>query len=525
MTCPTIDKLSQYADGLLTGQELVEIRKHIESCEECQQIVDVFKGEEEFIKETLETPVLPDEFTERVLDQLEPYKPKEKRRDPWKRVMLAAAGMTLAVGLSAALNPSFAAWVGGLFTTEQVDEGLRMATDAGLAERVNYEITDKGITLKVEDIIADSSRIALSYQIVNKNGKVQKITQELGDLETEILVTDQNGVLLDNVSKSWIPFTEYGLFEFSLRDQDALEKITIHFNIAEINGVKGSWKLDVPVELKESNALTTTLSLDDVKTSAHGVNVNLKEMKFAPSAHELFYETSFTDEMRQDIEREVRSLEEKHGEEIMHGFAGYGNEIQYHLENDNNEVIFRNHALNGEKEQSRHSWLLQGVGQGMGQLGHVAWNDSFTPRKDDEQLTFVLDGIIKTVPADFSITVKPKELKKQPVTFEYEGNSMKIKKIEKQSDYYFRKSLLPIGKINFITIKMEGGEENFLSGLGTWILVDDKGNSYDVFNSGSTLDRTLTAYVDKIPEEFTLHLLSVTHYEELEEKWEVPLHK
>ena len=39
-----------------------------------------------------------------------------------------------------------------------------MATDAGLAERVNLEVTDKGITLKVEDVVADSSRVALSFQ-------------------------------------------------------------------------------------------------------------------------------------------------------------------------------------------------------------------------------------------------------------------------------------------------------------------------------------------------------------------------
>lgn len=525
MTCPTIDKLSQYADDLLTGEEHVEIRTHIETCGECQRVAEVFRGEQQFIKETLKTPTLPDDFTNLVLDQLEPYEQKMKRRNPWKRVMLAVAGVTLAVGLSAALNPSFAEWIGGLFATEKVDEGLRIATDVGLAERVNLEVMDKGMTFKVEDVIADSSRVALSYQIVNKNGKAQEINQEIADLESEILVTDQNGKLLDDLGMQWQSIGDYGLFEFSLRDQDALEKITVHFNIAEINGVKGNWKLEVPVELKENNELTTTFSLDGVKTGAHGVKVNLKEVQFAPSSNELFYETSFTDEAREEIEREILLLEKNYGTEIVHGFTDYGSEIQYHIENEKKEAVFyHNSFLEGMRRTSDFG-LLQGTGRPLGQIGDTAWNESFIPQQDGEKLNFVLDGVIKTVPANFSVMIKQKELKKQPISFEHEGNFVKITKVEKQSDYYLRKALLPIGKRTSLTIEMEGEKEVLSPELGAWALVDEQGNSYLAYGSGSILKKTLTVYeLDKIPEEFTLHLLSITYFEEVQEKWKIPLY-
>lgn len=525
MTCPTIDKLSQYVDDLLTGEELVDVRRHLESCGECQHIVEVFKGEKQFIKDTLKQPILPDDFTNLVLDQLEPYERKEKRRNLWKRIMLAVAGMTLAIGLSAAFNPSFAAWVGGLFTTEQVDEGLRIAADAGITERVNLEVTDKGLTLKVEDVVADSSRVVLSYQILNGKGKAQKNYHDLGDLGTAIFVTDQNGTVLADIGMSWGSLDDYGLFEFSLRDQEVVEKITVHFNIEEINGVKGSWKLDVPVELEENNKLTTTFSLDGAETSAHGVNINLKEVKFAPSSSEIFYETSFTDEVQAEIESGILLLEKKYGKEVVHQFSSYGNEIQYHIENEKNEAIFRNWTPFDSEDESGYSSLLQGTGWLVGRMGHEMSNDSFIPSKEDEQLTFVLDGVLKTVPADLSIEIKRKELKKRPVPFEYEGNFGEITKIEKQVDYFLQKSLLPIGKRTFFTIKMEGEKEMLAPELGTWVLVDDKGDSHIVFNSGSILDQTLTVYgLDKIPEAFTLHLLSMTTYEEVKEKWEVPLH-
>lgn len=524
MTCPTIDKLSQYADDLLTGPELVEIRKHMEGCEECQQIVEVFKGEQQFIKETLKTPLLPADFTAVVLEQLEPYDKRKKRKKHWKRVMLAVAGMTLAVGLSAAFNPIFAAWVGGLFSTENVDEGLRIAAEADLAERVNLEVVDKGITFKVEDVVADSSRVSLSYQIVNENGKAQKINQEIADLENEILITDQNGKVLDELNMMWQSIDDYGLYEFSLRNQDALEKINVDFNIKEINGVKGNWTLEVPINLKENKHLTTIIPLDGVQTNEHGVMIKMKEVQFAPSSYELFYETSFTEKEQAHIEGSIEKLEKKHGQEINSIFM-FGSDLRYHIKNERNEVVFQNSTLFDSEGYSGNSGFLQGFGQRLDQLGHMAWNQSFVPQKEDDKLTFVLDGVIKTVPADFSVTVKPKELKKQPVSFEYEGNFVEITKIEKQTDYYLRKSLLPIGKRTSFTIQMEGEKEAISPELGAWALVDDIGNSHVVYGSGSALDKTLTVYgLNKIPEEFTLHLLSITRYEEVEDKWSVPLY-
>ena len=53
---------------------------------------------------------------------------------------------------------SFAEWIGGFFTTEQVDEGLRMASESGLTQRIDQEVMDQGITFKVEDVLADTSQ-------------------------------------------------------------------------------------------------------------------------------------------------------------------------------------------------------------------------------------------------------------------------------------------------------------------------------------------------------------------------------
>ena len=69
------------------------------------------------------------------------------------------------------VNPSFAELVGGIFSSDRVDEGLQIAMDTDIATPVDIAVTDAGITLHVEHLIADTSRIALSYSVTDSKGK------------------------------------------------------------------------------------------------------------------------------------------------------------------------------------------------------------------------------------------------------------------------------------------------------------------------------------------------------------------
>jgi hypothetical protein len=536
MNCPTIDRLSQYFDNLLTEQELVDFSAHIKSCNDCKHMVEELYEEQKFLIETLQTPALPDDFASNILAKLEPYK-KQTKKPAWKRKILFAAGVVLAVGLSTTLNPSFAKWVGGLFATDQVDEGLKIASNAGMAERINREVTDQGLTLRVEDVVADSSRVALSYQIVNKKGKIQGSYIELADSRNEIFASDQNGKRLEGVGLGWQDGSDYGLIEFSLRDQDDLKEVNVTFDLVELDGVKGNWRLEIPVDLKERNKFTTTLSLNGEVTSMNGVNINMKEVRFAPSSSELLYETSYSKEELAKLEKKIRDLKERFGEEIVHSFTNYGTAIQYHIENEEKKAVYHHNSFLEGKGHPSDSGVLQGSGAERGGIGQVAWNESFIPQKEDGKLTFVLDGVIKTVPSDFSIKIKPKELKNHPVAFEYEGNYLTIQEAEKDLTFSLRKSLKPIHIESIFTISMEGGKEAGSSDLGAWALVDNKGKAYLTYLSGAILDEKdkngryktnfeIKSYdLDEVPEELTLHLLSVTRYEKAGDKWEVPLYK
>ena len=51
MKCPTIDKLEQWFDGFDQVDEIIQ--SHVETCQECQQVIKMYAEEQELIKETL----------------------------------------------------------------------------------------------------------------------------------------------------------------------------------------------------------------------------------------------------------------------------------------------------------------------------------------------------------------------------------------------------------------------------------------------------------------------------------------
>ena len=533
MKCPTKDKLEQWFDGFDQVDEIIQ--SHVETCQECQQVIKMYAEEQELIKETLTTPTLPDDFTIQVLNQLEPYEHKKKKKK-WKRVLLPAAACVLAVGLTTTLNPSFAEWIGGFFTTEQVDEGLRMASESGLTQRIDQEVMDQGITFKVEDVLADTSRVALSYQVVKENGKILNPQLENRDGKNVISAYDQDGNPIEGFGMSWMADSDYGLIEFSLRGHESIDSLTIKFELTELNGTRGNWQLEIPIDLKEIKEMTTRLVLDDQKTSDNGVGIHLKEVQFAPSSNEIMYDTYFTAEEKAKVEAQIQELENAFGNKNIFTFANYGTAIQYHIENKRGKTLYRHNIFQDQGHPS-DSGLMQGTGEDTGELGYMKWNESFIPQKEEDQLTFVLDGVIKTVPSDFSINVNPKELKKHPLSFEYEGNFITIKKVDMQTDFSLQKTFPLVETEQVLVIEMEGGKEVPSSDLVSWAIVDDKGETFEAFHSGSILDEkdengrfktntTLTIYgMKEIPKEFTLHLLSVTRYEEVEKEWKVPLYK
>ncbi|MFC5602017.1 DUF4179 domain-containing protein [Sporosarcina koreensis] len=519
MNCPTADKISQFVDQLLPKQEMTEIEAHVQSCTPCGKVVNAFQEEQRFIEETLQTPTLPENFTDLVLDQLEPYgKLNKQRKSVWKRVALAAAGVVLAVSIGATVNPAFAQFIGGLFSSDHVDKGLNIASEAGLTQRVDLQVEDQGLTFVVEEVIADTSRVTLSYKVLNEYGISQDTFLKWNN---KITAFDQNGNEMRPLGSGWYRESGYGFVEFNLHDQgNTIEKLMIQFDLVELNGVKGTWQLQVPVDLSENRKLTKLVDIKDASAVHHAVQIELKKLQIAPSSFGLFFETSFTEEEKKKYERAMREFEDKYGKEKM-GFLVGGNTsgISYHIKNAENEVIYSSSHF------SRTTGMLQGMGENMDKFGHTNWTHSYIPKNED-QLTFVLDGVYKKELTDIALTIKPKDLTKHPVSLDYKGNHLKVKRVIKPMS----------GQEKSVTIYLDGRINSLNSDMGNWIAVDDKGNSYTANLTGSFIsvstgtngrhDARLSLELEglkEVPDELTLYLVSMTFYNPVEKPWQVPL--
>ena len=66
MICLNEDKLLGYVDGFLDEEETKQIEQHIRSCPYCAKQLEEMESEKAFLEETLKSPVLPDDFAERL---------------------------------------------------------------------------------------------------------------------------------------------------------------------------------------------------------------------------------------------------------------------------------------------------------------------------------------------------------------------------------------------------------------------------------------------------------------------------
>ncbi|MGE5702910.1 MAG: hypothetical protein ACM32O_10300, partial [Clostridia bacterium] len=138
------------------------------------------------------------------------------------------------------------------------------------------------------------------------------------------------------------------------------------------------------------------------------------------------------------------------------------------------------------------------------------WYGAFVPSVEPEELWFVLEAIVKTEPADFSIPFRPTDLTGTPVTKRYdEGSSTyTVKQMTKGTDPTTNE---PVWLITLSGMMPE-------SDFPQWKLYDDTGRSYELSTDysvssvsgnrdGAVLDQTLIIKgLPSLPQKLTLSL-------------------
>ncbi|MEJ8548647.1 DUF4179 domain-containing protein [Brevibacillus borstelensis] len=476
-----------------------------------------------------------------------------------KKTAIAVASLAAAVTFGTMVSPTFANHVNSLFNTiDQADGGMKNAAVEGYVQEVNKKVTDKGITVIVKEVLADPTRIALIFDFVDKDGKrLDFYNPNTYDFyyDGRFTLTDNTGKDLNPLGDGWAQrkYGDYLLVEQDLynmfdRAEKAPDGLTIGVNFSNIMDTEGSWKIDIPIDMKKAKAVAKTVEINKEYTSPQGIAIKLDNVMTVPSASLLTLETDWNE---QRIKEYMKLIEEKGwndapegsrkdmrltpGELMQHYLTDYG--LAYEILDEKGNLIAGRddtmfETLNGIRKNEVD---MTSKGEGKGENQGMVWWDGFAPFTGHEKVTFKLHSIYLKEPASFEAKIALDELNKQPVTVESSGSTFTFSKFnlktteekEKIGRYEWR------GKGGIIEFEVTLPKD--IVYITDWKAKDETGKEYRLFmdNGAGEYTRGKDGRVKiksalfirdlvKQPKELTI-TYGIQEHQYRDVKWEVPI--
>ncbi|MCP1355336.1 DUF4179 domain-containing protein [Aneurinibacillus migulanus] len=552
MKCVEYEQMSRHVENETTGRERMAIDTHLLDCTVCRKLYEECIAEREALQQAVRAPKLPASFTADVLAQLEPYPDVVKRpqKEPqvytkrkWKKWVYAAAGGFLALSVAASVSPSFASYLTkSIFNrgNQMIDQGLQMAGERGFVQQGDYHVSDNGVTLRVLDIVADPTRVALSYTLEKESGGHLDPDFEPRLDGNKVYITDTNGKKLADIS-NWTRNDPYGIIGFQL-EKNIPEKVIVHFELSRVGGFagigtkEGNWNLQLPVDMKKGIEATHSVAVNQHHTTKQGVTIDVKKLLFAPSKSQLEIVTSLSESAREQMRRSIeqeRRLGLKTEEIGPQDESSYG--ISYRLIDEGGRVVAgKSGPVHPSREQEKNNIDSTGSHD---TSGRITWRDSFVPLGEAKRLIFVLDAVDIEEAADFTLEFAPDTVKAKPITGQYQGNTITVKDFTINTEWDMKKTPPFFNDNSHAIIEMEGVQTNETGTLFNWVAIDENGKAYKAMMSGSEDDpdasgnrkftSTLRIYGMKHkPEQLTLKLTRVMkRYTDVNWKADIPLNR
>lgn len=509
MKCMEYEQMSRHIEGDTAGREKIMMDTHILNCRVCGKLYTYCVAEKEAIVTALRTPKLPDSFTDEVMSQLSPYpvssdmqeieqQPSARsqmRKRRWRKWAYAAAGTVLAISLAASVSPSFASYLSNsIFNSgnQMVDRGLQLAGENGFVQHGDYHISDKGTTLRVLDVVTDPTRIVLSYTLEKEGGgHLDPYFEERFNNGNHVYITDTAGNKLAD-SSGWSRNDPYGIMTFQ-PEKSFPEKVIIHFDLTRVGGIagiggkEGSWKLQIPVDMKKGMDAIRTVQVNQRHETPQGVNIVLSQLLFAPTKTQVELVTSLSPSLRAQIGEMIKKEQSKgvlEGETNALIEGAYG--ISYRIIDESGRVVAgKSGPVYHSREHERNNIGSTGMHESS---ERTIWKDDFVPFQDAKRLTFILDAVDIEEAADFRLSFSPDEVRSKEVKAVYQGNVISVKDFTINSEWDLKKSPPFLQNDTHAIIEVEGMLTKDTGTLFNWSAVDEQGKTYKVMMSGDEED-------------------------------------
>ncbi|XOK62536.1 DUF4179 domain-containing protein [Paenibacillus elgii] len=383
MKCLSRDEMEMFLTrSVVTNRS--GIADHIATCSDCQRLKDALLEEQEQWAREMYAETLPESFTDQVMsalqdEEIEPVTPipmtervgrvtmKRRRKTWWVTVGVVSILVLLGVASFYSI-PTVAEIIRSLFSRNNVDIGLLRAQEFGLVQHPNIKVKDKGYTLKIDEAVADPTRVVVALQLFGPDGRHERERLRLSK-ESRILIKDEQGNVIGSLYDYGMTTDFYYLVAF-FSEPIQSNRLTIEGQIGIIDGdpwnkgfpaIKGNWNFEFPIDMTEAQKQTKITELQGEYTSPGGMTVRLKRLTRMVQGVRLELETELSPEA---LVRSPGDLWQKQ-------------ELMFHFENAAGNEI---HSVNTRKSPRRNSLMTQShiPGNKPGQM-HLSYTFKYLP--------------------------------------------------------------------------------------------------------------------------------------------------
>jgi len=402
-----------------------EMKHHLAGCEFCRNTYAEWMEEQESLMQLLYPDVLPASFTEGVMQSIsseaEIFKDSivtanetklHQARRIQKRWKLAAVVAVLIVLISTATffsAPTLADIVRSLFAGYNADTGLLKAQKLGLVQHPNVEVKDKGYVMKIDEAVADSTRVVIALQLFGPDGKHDRNSIAFYN-NNHIFIKDEKG---NKVGEMY----DYGStddFYYMMAifpEPVQTDRLTVEGTIQQVGNTTttasitpGNWDFTFNLDLKEANKQTHITPLQGEYTSPDGMTVRLKRLTWMVQGVRLEFDTELSGE----------ALKRSPGE------LWKEQKLSFHFEDlAGNEI----HGVNTRKMPTMDSVMIDGNTAG-NKPGLMHWSYTFKELPIDSPYEFVLDGYFVAESDGTSVEFNPQRLKEDPIKLNWKGDRL-----------------------------------------------------------------------------------------------------
>ncbi|CAM2737364.1 DUF4179 domain-containing protein [Clostridium sporogenes] len=216
---------------------------------------------------------------------------------------------------------------------------------------VNKSVTDKGITLTINEVVCDDTELMIAYTIKTKDD-IKKIVEERKDgssmpfsLFQYIKINGkQPNSSLGSDERYLDGHTYINSDSIDIGDMNLKNKFNVDLNVKNIYGVTGNWNLKFSVS-KDEISKHTKVFKSNIKVQFPDALVNVEKVSFTPINTTISFVGKYNKEEYKDIEKREKAfnVEMTMGEMLYYSW--------FILDDEGNEIAFKGH-VGGDVENS-----------------------------------------------------------------------------------------------------------------------------------------------------------------------------